>query len=54
MIREIVRSAVLNPGRHNIIAEIKEMKFPLKIVVQVEIDRVTVVSTYPLKKGKKP
>ena len=53
-IRDIVGNAVQKPGRQKIIAEIEGMKFPLKIVVQVEIDRVTVVSNYPLKKGKKP
>jgi len=42
----------LHPGEHEIINDIGQM-YPLKIVVSVKKDTVTVITNYPLKKGRK-
>jgi len=44
----------LGPGIHEIIERVEGFKFPLKVVVVVEGDVVTVITSYPLKKGRKP
>ena len=44
----------LSAGRYEIIEDVETFKYPIKIVVAVENDIITVVSSYPLKKGRKP
>jgi len=43
----------LSQGKHEIIKAVRGFKYPLKIVVYVERDTVTVITNYPLKKGRK-
>ena len=43
----------LNQRNQEIIENVEGFKYPLKIVVSVEDDIITVVTNYPLKKGKK-
>ncbi len=43
----------LRQGDHVIVKGIAGIKYPLKIVVSVGKDTATVVTSYPLKKGKK-
>lgn len=43
----------LHQGEHEIIKNVAEIAYPLKIVVSVEKDTVTVITNYPLKKGRK-
>jgi hypothetical protein len=42
----------LHPDGHEIIKDIGQM-YPLKIVVSVKKDTITVITNYPLKKGRK-
>lgn len=41
----------LNHGNQEIIEVVEGFKYPLKVVVNVESDIVTVITNYPLKKG---
>lgn len=51
-ILKILERKVLNQGIHDIIENVKGFKYPLKIVVAVK-DDTTIITNYPLKKGKK-
>lgn len=42
----------LRQGEHEVIKDIGQ-KYPLKIVVSVEKDTISVVTNYPVKKGRK-
>lgn len=44
----------LPDGKHEIITQIIGVPLPVKLVVTVEDDILTVVTAYPLKKGHKP
>lgn len=48
----ILENLALNEGEREIIRDVEGFKYPLKIVVKVEGDVVTVVTNYPLKKGR--
>lgn len=50
---DILRDMNLHQGEHEIIKDVSGFKYPLKIVVSVEEDLTTVVTNYPLKKGRK-
>lgn len=50
---DILKSINLHQGEHEIIKDVPEFKYPLKIVVSVEEDLITIVTNYPLKKGRK-
>jgi len=43
----------LSSGRHEIVRKVSGFKLPLKIIAAAESGRVTLISTYPLKKGGK-
>jgi len=43
----------LSQGEQVIVQDTRGMQYPLKIVVSVENDTATVISSYPLKKGKR-
>ncbi len=43
----------LHPGIHEIIENVEGFKYPLKIVVAVEGEILTVITNYPVKKGRK-
>jgi hypothetical protein len=51
-IAAILANMNLPQGEHDIIKKIGQ-KYPLKIVVSVEKDTITVITNYPLKKGRK-
>ena len=40
-------------GIHEIVENVEGFKYPLKIVIAVENDVITIVTSYPLKKGRK-
>jgi hypothetical protein len=40
------------PGEHQLIRQIDDFDFPLKVIIAVENDDITVITTYPLKKGR--
>ncbi len=45
---------LLPPGVHEIVAKVEGFRYPLKVVVAVEGDTMTVITNYPLKKGRTP
>lgn len=49
----ILKNMKLGQGDHEIVKEVPGFKYPLKISVSVEADALTVITTYPLKKGRK-
>jgi hypothetical protein len=53
IITDIIKTMNLRQGEHEIIKDVHGFKYPLKIVVSVEKDLITVVTNHPLKKGKK-
>lgn len=42
----------LHQGEHEIVRNITGFQYPLKIVVTVKGDEITVITNYPLKKGR--
>ena len=52
-IRKIISNESLSHGRQEIIRQIDEHKYPLKIILSVEKDIVTIITNYPLKKGRR-
>jgi hypothetical protein len=53
VITDILAAVHFMPGEHLIIKELDGFDYPLKIVISVENDDVTVITTYPFKKGWK-
>jgi hypothetical protein len=53
MISNLISSLDLKQGEHEIIKNVTGFKYPLKIIVSVEKELITVVTNYPLKKGRK-
>ena len=49
----ILANMNLLQGEHEIIKNVAGIEYPLKIVVSVEKDTITVIANYPLKKGRK-
>jgi len=43
----------LHQGKNEIVKQVSGFKYPLKIVVSIKEDLITVVTNYPLKKGRK-
>jgi len=52
-VRKILAGKELIQGNQEIIENVEGFKYPLKIAVSVEDDIITVVTNYPLKKGRK-
>ncbi|MBN1360102.1 MAG: hypothetical protein JW993_05900 [Sedimentisphaerales bacterium] len=50
----ILERKPLSPGIHVMVEGVEGFRFPLKIVVAVEGDVATVITNYPLKKGRNP
>jgi hypothetical protein len=48
----ILANMNLHQGEHEIIKDVAGIAYPLKIVVSVEKDTITVITNYPLKKGR--
>ena len=53
VISEILTNTNLQQGEHEIIRDVAGFQYPLKIVVSVAEDTATVITNYPLKKGRK-
>ena len=51
-IEKILADSELNDGEHELIRDIAGFKYPIKIVISVENDVMTVITNYPLKKGR--
>ena len=49
----ILASMNLHQGEHEIIKDVADIAYPLKIVVSVEKDTITVITNYPQKKGRR-
>ncbi len=52
-IKEILQDLSLEDGEHEIIKDLSEFKFPIKVVAVVKEGIVTIITNYPLKKGRK-
>ena len=52
-ILDLLTSIKLHKGEYEILRNIAGFKYPLKIVISVEGDIVTVITSYPLKKRRK-
>ena len=50
----LLEGRFLHPGIHEIVEKVEGFRLPLKIVVAVEGDTITVITNYPLKKGRTP
>lgn len=50
-IKKIVSDSKLVHGTHEIVEHINGIGYPVKIIVALEGDVATVISSYPLKKG---
>lgn len=50
----ILERKPLSPGIHVVVERVEGFVYPLKIVVAVEEDTATVITNYPLKKGRNP
>lgn len=50
---KIIEKEKLTEGIHKIVESVADFKYPLKVVVSVEDDIITVITNYPLKKGSK-
>ncbi|MDY6824623.1 MAG: hypothetical protein SWH68_12630 [Thermodesulfobacteriota bacterium] len=52
VINDIISEAMLSDGEHILIKDITGFKYPVKVVVRVEGDLLTIITNYPLKKGR--
>ncbi len=52
-ILDILESIKLPQGKHEITKSVEGFKYPLKIVISVGGDIISIITTYPLKKGRK-
>lgn len=52
VVTDILTSMNLGQGEHEVIKNVSGFRYPLKIVVSVEGDTLTVITNYPLKKGR--
>jgi hypothetical protein len=51
-IEKILADLELNDGEHELIRDITGFKYPIKIIISVRNDIMTVITNYPLKKGR--
>jgi hypothetical protein len=49
---DILQNEKLEPGKHEIIKDVPDFSLPIKIVIVMEDDVLTVVTVYLLKKGR--
>lgn len=52
-ISEVLATMELTQGEHEIIKDLPGFKFPIKIFIVVEKKVITVITSYPLKEGRK-
>lgn len=50
---KILEGKELSKGTHEIIEDAEGFKYQLKIVITLEDDIIKIITTYPLKKGRK-
>jgi len=48
----IKTEGALNEGRHEIIKKAGSFIYPLKVIIDVQSEKTTVITSYPLKKGR--
>jgi hypothetical protein len=53
IILEILKGTELSQGEHVIVRNVAGFEYPLKIVIAVDGDIITIKTNYPLKKGRK-
>ena len=53
MVKNILEGKNLSQGNQEIIEDVEGFKYPLKIVISVENDIITVITNYPFKKERK-
>jgi len=53
ILRVLENKDLSHQGINEIVENVEGFKYPLKIVVAVEADVITIVTNYPLKKGRK-
>lgn len=51
LISGLLQGKSLPSGKHDIVEKVERFTYPIKIVVVVQEDMITVVTSYPLKKG---
>lgn len=51
-VANILTGMYIRQGEHEIVSKLTGFRYPVKIVVSVEGDTVTVITNYPLKKGR--
>jgi hypothetical protein len=51
-IHDVLVGMNLKEGENEIVKHIDQCEYPLKIIVSVKKDTVTVITNYPLKKGR--
>jgi hypothetical protein len=49
----LLEDTALSHGTHEIIKAVRGFKYPLKVVVYVQSNTATVLTNYPLRKGRK-
>ena len=52
-IEDVLRKIELADGKHEFVKHIRDQNFPIKIIVSVKGEVVSVITNYPLKKGLK-
>lgn len=52
MVEKILADSDISDGDHEIIRNVSGFKYPIKIVVAVESGIGTIITNYPLKKGR--
>jgi len=52
VVEEILKDSDLADGEHQIIRDVTGFKYPIKVIVSVEGSAMTVITNYPLKKGR--
>jgi hypothetical protein len=51
-VEKMLANLDLSDGEHELIRDIAGFRYPIKIVVSIDNDIMTVVTNYPLKKGR--
>ena len=53
MIKEILQNLDLEDGEHEVIKGVQGFEYPIKVLVSVKGNILTVITNYPLKKGRR-
>ncbi len=51
-VKDVLKEKTLLQGSYEFIKNVEGFNYPLKIVISVENDIITVITNYPLKKGR--